>query len=190
MPSRARVDRIKQVYTAANALNYGWRLSDFPKTPMNNGVTRYIPQAHRITLRFCKQSESSLGMRNFIENSVRRFAQQNPSIVVYILPIRNSTPTLRAEYGNGRMAHVNATNFSAEQVAQHMNLLRTRSGLPVVRLESRQTAAVTSVQGMWNPLLNIDTEQNIADLPQKKFSERRCSQQSATEYVASLVSEQ
>lgn len=100
---------------------------------------------------------------------------------------RNSSPTLRAEYGNGRMAHVNATNFTAEQVALHMNLLRTRSGLPVVKLESRQTAAVSSVQGAWNPLLNIDTEQNVADLPQKKFSMHRSNQQTATEYISSLV---
>uniref|UniRef100_A0A915AIW9 Large ribosomal subunit protein mL43 n=1 Tax=Parascaris univalens TaxID=6257 RepID=A0A915AIW9_PARUN len=187
MPSRVRVDRIKPIYTAAKALNFGWRLSDFPKTPMNNGVTSYIPQAHRITLRFCKQSESSVGMRNFIENDIKRFAQQNPSIVIYVTPIRNSSPTLRAEYGNGRMAHVNATNFSAEEVAVHMNLLRTRSGLPIVKLESRQTAAVSSVQGAWNPLLNIDSEQNIADLPQKKFSTHRSNQQTATEYISSLV---
>ncbi|VDK48530.1 unnamed protein product [Anisakis simplex] len=189
MPPRVRVDRLKPIYTAAKALNFGWRLKSYPNIPAHNGVTDYISQAHRITLRFCKQSESSVGMRNFIQNSAKKFAEQNPSIVVYITPIRNSTPTLRAEYGNGRMAHVNATNFSAEQIAQHMNLLRTRSGEPIVEMESRQTAVVDSVQGVWNPMLNVSSEQNICELPSKKFSIHRSYKLSATDYIQSIRNE-
>uniref|UniRef100_A0A914RTB1 Uncharacterized protein n=1 Tax=Parascaris equorum TaxID=6256 RepID=A0A914RTB1_PAREQ len=86
----------------------------------------FILQAHRITLRFCKQSESSVGMRNFIENDIKRFAQQNPSIVIYVTPIRFAFRYMRVE-------------------------------------------------------------QNIADLPQKKFSTHRSNQQTATEYISSLV---
>ena len=70
MPSLPRVDRIKPIYSAAKALNYGWRYTDFLKTPMYNGISRYIPQLHRITFRFCKKDESSVGMRNFIEEQI------------------------------------------------------------------------------------------------------------------------
>lgn len=80
-------------------------------------------------------------------------------------------------------------NFDAEQVGRHFNLLRTRSGLPVVDLVSRQSAQVASVQGMWNPMLNISSELNISELSEKKFSRHRSAELSATEYVSSLVDE-
>uniref|UniRef100_A0A0R3RQ59 Large ribosomal subunit protein mL43 n=1 Tax=Elaeophora elaphi TaxID=1147741 RepID=A0A0R3RQ59_9BILA len=190
MPSKPRVDRIKICYTAAMHLNYGWRMSGYPCTPFNNGTTKYIPQLHRITLRFCRKNECSSGVRHFIScGLLSQFASQNPSVVVYVQPIRQNIPVLRAEYGNGRIIQIVLKNFDAEQVGRHFNLLRTRSGLPVVDLVSRQSAQVTSVQGMWNPMLNINSELNICELSEKKFSRHRTAKLSATEYVSSLVDE-
>lgn len=186
MPAQPRVDRLKIIYSAAKGLNFSWRLSDYPKTPLNNGVCSYIPQLHRITLRFCKQNECSSGVRNFIEHMLPEFARNNPSITVYVLPIRNSTATMRAEYGNGRMTNVSLKNFTSEQVGQYMNLMRTRCGLPNVKLESRQSADVNSVQGQWNPLFNVNTEQNVTQFPSKKFSQFRNVNQSATDYVKTM----
>lgn len=54
MPAVPRVDRIKTVYSAAKALNYGWMFTDFLKTPLYNGVSRYIPQLHRYVSAFLK----------------------------------------------------------------------------------------------------------------------------------------
>lgn len=107
-----RVDRLKTIYQAANALNFGFRMTGFPDAPFKNGVACYRPQVHRITLRFCKQSESCTGIRNFIEHSLVKFATENSSCAVYVIPARNCTPTLRAEYSNGRIVHVNAKNMS------------------------------------------------------------------------------
>lgn len=42
--------------------------SAFPKSPLQNGLGRYICQLQRVTLKFCKNNGSSKGMRNFIEN--------------------------------------------------------------------------------------------------------------------------
>ncbi|CAG9532017.1 unnamed protein product [Cercopithifilaria johnstoni] len=190
MPSKPRIDRIKICYTAAMHLNYGWRISGYPSTPFNNGVTKYIPQLHRITVRFCRKNECSSGVRHFISSGLlSQFASQNPSVVVYVQPVRQNIPTLRAEYGNGRIIQIVLKNFDAEQVGRHLNLLRTRSGLPVVDLVSRQSAQIASVQGMWNPMLNISSELNISKLSEKKFSRHRTSVLSATEYVSSLVDE-
>lgn len=88
MPVRPRVDRLRTIYRAARGLNFGWKMSDFPSTPMYNGVCSFIPQLHRVTLRFCRQSESSTGMRNFIRNQLSQFANENPSTVVYVQPVR------------------------------------------------------------------------------------------------------
>ena len=76
MPALPRVDRIKTVYSAAKGLNYAWRFTDYLKTPMYNGVSRYIPQLHRITFRFCKKDESSAGMRNFIQENIVKLGEQ------------------------------------------------------------------------------------------------------------------
>lgn len=89
MPSKPRVDRIKICYTAAMHLNYGWRMSGYPCTPFNNGATKYISQLHRITIRFCRKNECSSGVRHFISSGLlSQFASQNPSVVVYVQPIR------------------------------------------------------------------------------------------------------
>ncbi|MCP9260997.1 Protein CBR-MRPL-34 [Dirofilaria immitis] len=170
MPSKPRVDRIKICYTAAMQLNYGWRMSGYPFTPFNNAVTKYIPQLHRITLRFCRKNECSSGIRQFIDSG-------------------QNIPVLRAEYGNGRIIQIVLKNFGIEQVEKHFNLLRTRTGLPVIDLISRQSAQVASVQGMWNPMLNTSSELNISELLEKKFSRHRTAKLSATEYVSLLVDE-
>ncbi|VDK46878.1 unnamed protein product [Gongylonema pulchrum] len=102
---------------------------------------------------------------------------------------RQNIPVVRGEYGNGRIIQIVLKNFDAVQVQRHLNLLRTRSGLPVVNLVSQQSAAVPSVQGMWNPMLNVDTEMNVTKLPQAKFSRHRSAIPSATEYISSLVRE-
>lgn len=111
---------------------------------------------------------------------------------IFLFPIscsRQNIPVLKAEYGNGRVIQIVVKNFDAEQVGQHLNLLRTRTGLPVVDLVSRQSAQVASVQGMWNPMLNINSELNISKIPEKKFSRHRAAKLSATEYVSSLIDE-
>lgn len=74
MPSIPRVDRIKIIYSAAKKLNYAFMLTDFPSAPSFNGVTGYRPQLHRVTLRFCKQNENSVGLRKFIEKHMTQFA--------------------------------------------------------------------------------------------------------------------
>ena len=112
MPARPHVDRLKTIYSAARQLNFGFRLEGFPSAPNENGIFGFKPQLHRITIRFCKQNDASMGLRNFIETSLTQFAAENPQTVVYVLPIRNSTPTLRAEYSNGREVHINAKGFS------------------------------------------------------------------------------
>lgn len=112
MPARPHVNRLKTIYTTAKALPFGFRMSDYPSTPAFNGVSSYQPQMHRITFRFCKQSESSVGVRNFIEHCLVPFAKENPTCVAYVVPGRQCVPTLRAEYANGRTVHVNAKNFT------------------------------------------------------------------------------
>lgn len=48
-----------------------------------------------------------MGTRQFVEQDLKEFARLNPSVSVYALPARQTVPTVRGEYSNGRMVHVN-----------------------------------------------------------------------------------
>lgn len=159
MPALPRVDRIKTVYSAAKGLNYAWRFTDYLKQPMYNGVSRYSPQLHRITFRFCKKDEASVGVRNFIEGNIVKLGtfslffvskyglgKENPSIVIYTQPVRNQIPIIRAEYANGQVIQVNAKNMSMGDVEKDVQLLFSRSGKATMKLESRQNSLVPSIQ--------------------------------------------
>ncbi|CAI5437618.1 unnamed protein product [Caenorhabditis angaria] len=183
MPALPRVDRLKPIYTAAKALNFGWRFSDFLKIPNYNGISRYTNQLHRVTFRFCKQSEDSVGVRNFIEERLVEIGKQNPSVVIYAQPVRNTTPTIRAEYGNGRQLQINAKNLSMDDITKDVHLLFSRSGNPVTKLESRQSALVPSIQGQWTPITWLSTAMNTENLPNKNLSTFKSCKTSATEYL-------
>ncbi|WKX91140.1 hypothetical protein Q1695_009741 [Nippostrongylus brasiliensis] len=183
MPALPRVDRIKTVYSSAKALNFGWKFTDFLKTPAYNGVSRYVPQLHRITFRFCKQSEASVGVRNFIENKVLDLGAKSPSVVIYTQPVRNTNPVIRAEYGNGRVVQLNAKNMSMEDVERDVNLLYSRSGVPIMKLESRQSAATPSIQGEWTPMTWLSPRMNSASLPAPEFSKHKTAKITASEYL-------
>uniref|UniRef100_A0A8R1HU72 Large ribosomal subunit protein mL43 n=1 Tax=Caenorhabditis japonica TaxID=281687 RepID=A0A8R1HU72_CAEJA len=109
--------------------------------------------------------------------------KQHPSVVIYAQPVRNSNPSIRAEYGNGRTLQINAKNMSETEVAKDVHLLFSRSGEPVVKLESRQSALVPSIQGQWTPITWLPTEMNSQELPVKKFSEHKSTDTSATQFV-------
>ncbi|VDN25758.1 unnamed protein product [Cylicostephanus goldi] len=137
----------------------------------------------RITFRFCKQSEGSVGVRNFIENKLISLGQQNPSVVIYTQPVRNANPTIRAEYGNGRIVQLNAKNMSMADVERDVNLLYSRSGEPVVKLESRQSSPTPSIQGEWTPVTWLPPRMNKAELPDPEFSKHKTCNVTATEYL-------
>ena len=77
--------------------------------------------------------------------------------------------------------------FRAEQVQRHVSNLKSRSGLPIVKFESAQTAQCKSVQGQWTPLLWRDPRQNAVQLPHPEFSKHKSAEMSATEFILQNV---
>ncbi|KAJ1369883.1 hypothetical protein KIN20_031468 [Parelaphostrongylus tenuis] len=137
----------------------------------------------RITFRFCKQTESSVGVRNFIDRKLLDLAAQSPSVAIYTQPVRFTNPVIRAEYGNGRIVQLNAKNMTMEDVEKDVNLLFSRSGLPIVKLESRQTAIVPSVQGEWTPMTWLSPRVNTMNLPDPELSRHKSPKVTATEHL-------
>ena len=66
--------------------------------PLKNGLGRFIPQLMRITVKFCKESPTSQGVRKFIEKDIVNFAKENPGTAVYLKPRRHRAPVIVAEY--------------------------------------------------------------------------------------------
>uniref|UniRef100_A0AAY5KAA5 Large ribosomal subunit protein mL43 n=1 Tax=Esox lucius TaxID=8010 RepID=A0AAY5KAA5_ESOLU len=76
--------------------------SRFLQSVLQNGVGRYVCQLKRISLVFSKKGQSSLGVREFIEEGVVDFAKKNPGTVVYVSPQQCNVPKIVAEYCDAR----------------------------------------------------------------------------------------
>ncbi|KAL1229961.1 39S ribosomal protein L43, mitochondrial [Trichinella pseudospiralis] len=142
-----------------------WRLQGIPETILENGVGRFVLPLQRLNLFFCKISDSSAGVRQFIKNDLIDFAQSNPSVVVYLEPKRFKAPFIVGEYLNGRLASVRASNFSRLEVKQWVNYLRSRSGFPIVHFNENQRTLCPSIQGYWNPFENAPSCNNVKTFP-------------------------
>lgn len=79
--------------------------------------------------------------------------------------------------------HYYCKSFRLEDVQRHVNNLRSRSGLPIVKFETAQTAQCKSVQGQWTPILWRDTRQNASQLPNADLAKHKSAHVSATEYI-------
>ena len=74
--------------------------------PLKNGLGRFIPQLMRITIKFCKESPHSTGVREFIKKDIVEFAKQNPGTAIYLKPRRHRTPVVVAEYRKFESSHL------------------------------------------------------------------------------------
>eukprot|EP00053_Salpingoeca_punica_P003738 m.44933 g.44933 ORF g.44933 m.44933 type:complete len:154 (+) comp12385_c0_seq1:65-526(+) len=119
-----------------------------------NGITRYICQLRKLTLHYCRHGGSSQGARTFIEGDLLRLAQQHPEVVWEARVRHNSHPFVVAEFLNGRTRSVGLKNLPVEQIAEHLNNLRTSSGDKIQQIKKTTITKRPSLQGTWHPFLN------------------------------------
>lgn len=173
------------------------RLAENPALPVGyirnayyNGLGRYVCQLQRLTIKFCKNSGTSRGVRDYIENRLIDFSRQNPGIVVYVKPRLHRTPVIVSEYLNGQTQWMNIRNFTETEIDWWINdFLRTRSGYELSQLISMNNVLTPSVQGVWNPFLNRPTELNVQQksFPIDERSRYRPELPSATEQLRILA---
>ncbi|KAL0269569.1 UNVERIFIED_CONTAM: hypothetical protein PYX00_007259 [Menopon gallinae] len=160
-----------------------FRKHGVPQAVLSNGLGRYIPQCQRITLKFCKSSGSSLGMRSFIENDVIEFAKNNPSVVLYLKPRRHRGPVIVAEYLNGERKWIPVNQKTREEINKWLHLLVTESGQPEKTLIQWWNTQHPSIQGPWSPFYNKNPELNVVKFPSKEFGQPPNLEKSATEQL-------
>ncbi|XP_062859799.1 39S ribosomal protein L43, mitochondrial [Trichomycterus rosablanca] len=128
--------------------------SRFLQSVLRNGVGRYVCQLKRVSLVFSKNAQSSLGIRDFIEDGVVDFAQKNPGIVVYVSPQSCRIPKIVAEYLNGNVKEELVTNKTSQQIAELITKMADQSGLDIIRIRKPFHTDNPSIQGQWTPFTN------------------------------------
>nr|CAG4647481.1 EOG090X0FS9 [Megafenestra aurita]SVE92715.1 EOG090X0FS9 [Megafenestra aurita] len=160
--------------------------SGFIRTPLQNGLGRYIPQLQRITFKFCKNHGGSRGVRDFIESDLMDFAKAHPGTVVYLKPRRHRSPCLVAEYLNGEREYLSCHAFSRDEVQKWLSHMCTKSGIPVMRFRKYQHTDYPTIQGVWNPFTHQAPEINTADFPHDVLSKPSNQEQTATEQLIEI----
>ncbi|XP_073397541.1 large ribosomal subunit protein mL43 isoform X1 [Dendrobates tinctorius] len=135
--------------------------SRFLQSVLQNGVGRYVCQLKRLTLVFSKDAQPSRGAREYIEEKVVDFANQNPGIVVYISPKPCRVPKLVAEYLNGSIREEPINRKTAEEIAQLIQKMANQSGLDIIRIRKPYHTDSPSIQGQWHPFTNKPTSMNL-----------------------------
>lgn len=159
----------------------------YPSVPLQNGIGRYICQLKRVTLRFCKSSGSSRGVRDFIETELLNFAEGHPSTAVYLKPRRHKSPSFVAEYLNGEREVISCHNFTSQEMVKWLSLYSTRSGIPLMRYIKMWHTDCPSIQGVWSPFTNMDPALNTVQFPSEELSRPVHVEKSATEELLEMI---
>lgn len=65
---------------------------------------------------------------------------------------------------------MNFHNFTRDETFKWINLMKTRSGMPLVRYRVNWHTELPSVQGVWTPFTNREPWLNIAEFPNVRFA--------------------
>ncbi|XP_068439408.1 large ribosomal subunit protein mL43 [Clinocottus analis] len=128
--------------------------SRFLKSVLQNGVGRYVCQLKRVSIIFSKKGQSSLGVREFIEEGVVDYAKSNPATVVYVSPQQCRVPKIVAEYLNGTVREELVTSKTSPQISELLAKLTNQSGLDIIRIRKPIHTDSPSIQGQWHPFTN------------------------------------
>lgn len=128
--------------------------SRFLRSVLQNGVGRYVCQLKRISIIFSKKAQSSLGIRDFIEEGVVDYAKQNPGTVVYVSPQACRIPKVVAEYLNGNVREEIVTGKTSPQISELLAKLTNQSGQDIIRIRKPFHTDNPSIQGQWHPFTN------------------------------------
>jgi large subunit ribosomal protein L43 len=142
-----------------------------------------------VTIKFSKTGGSSKGIRDIIETEIVDFSRKNPGIVVYLKPRMKPTPVMVCEYLNGTRHWQILHKFGRDEIMAWLDYYVTRSGDPVKRYRKPCHTDWPSVQGVWNPFLNIPTALNVTPFPVPGRSQVLPQKVTATEQLLEMVSE-
>ncbi|XP_031573857.1 NADH dehydrogenase [ubiquinone] 1 alpha subcomplex subunit 2-like [Actinia tenebrosa] len=81
--------------------------------------------AREIRIHLCQTSESSHGVRNFLEKNYVDIKKANPKFPILVRECSGIFPKMYARYGYGKEVSVDLTNMKSEEVGKAMEKLVT-----------------------------------------------------------------
>ena len=109
-----------------------------------------IRQLERLTLRFCKASGSSSGVRAVIRNDIGRFAVENSSVRVSTTVVASQAPRAVAVYRDGSRKEIDLKNQSPIEICTVMRRLRDLATAKRRSFRKPVQTMTPSVQGLWD----------------------------------------
>lgn len=158
--------------------------------PLNNGVGRFIPQLMRLTIKFCKETPKSQGVREFIEQDIVQFAKENPHVALYLKPRRHRSPVVVAEYLNGERHWQSFHCYTREECREWLDVIRNASGKEFQVQQKYEYTDNPSIQGMWDSFTNADPKIALAQFPNPELSLPRGQSMSATDILKQTYKKQ
>lgn len=110
-----------------------------------------VRQLERLTLRFCKASGASAGVRNVIrKEDLSRFAAENSAVRVATTVVASQAPRAVAVYLDGSKKEIDLKNQTADEIGLVMR--RLRDAATAKRRSFRKPVQTTTptVQGLWD----------------------------------------
>ncbi|KAJ5558796.1 hypothetical protein N7535_009323 [Penicillium sp. DV-2018c] len=120
-------------------------------TAARNGAGAFILQCKRLDFHYCNSSGSSRGMVAFLQNTLPKFARENPQIEIRVSPRPQKHPLIKGLYINGREKPVCVRNLEPHDILKKANLLKEASGEKLKRTKKPVSSLNESVRGIWSP---------------------------------------
>ena len=122
-------------------------------------MIRGVPQLSTLTLRFCKSSGSSAGVRELLlSDRLSAFAAAHPALALAVREAPMRAPMVAAGWADGSAKVIGLKGFSPREVERVLARLRDaasgarrRFGKPVTTSSGSPT-----VQGIWDPSVTYD----------------------------------
>lgn len=129
--------------------------------------------------------------RDFLENRLLEFSENNPGVVVYVKPRRHRGPVIIGEYLNGERHWLSVGNRPEDEITKWIELMRTQNcNSSEKRLRKHIYTEVPSIQGPWSPYTHWNPELNLAQFPDKKLSTPIGQEKTATEILQEMYERQ
>jgi len=109
-----------------------------------------------VVVSFCKWGGSSKGVRELADSTVyKSFIQNNPHIQIAFAPRHGKHPNVKGIWVNGAEKVLCVKNQTPVEIVKQLEELRRQSGLKLRRLTQRVITEKPTIQGFWNPYLDL-----------------------------------